>query len=347
MVSVASSTALSKSLQLVLSVIVLGLSSSLLSNRSSLSSASEALSDYNLSNNGTGFNLTNSWKTEAAAVSSSAFTLFSSGFNYFYPTTALTIFRGSGSFISSDSAVSPYNFVSVPADEFANSSPLSVSAVHTSYLTSLVGSETLSNAFWFVNMIVQIADFASDDCSSVSDLLDNYNLTGVSNSQSLSNYFNYFDNSSTSTVYDEIHETLALFNITDLGDFQITDLNGTSLQSDLLLSLNHDCQVKKASMALSILVWITHILSSGLLTSELVSFWNKFSSIKSKALKLKESEINKASENENEEDGEEETEEADNTEKNTSSHNVLLTFDHRWGVFDISLDAPGATDLEG
>ncbi|GAV30392.1 hypothetical protein PMKS-003903 [Pichia membranifaciens] len=346
MVSVATSTAITKSLQLVLSVLVLGLSSKLLSNRSSLSSASAALSDHNLSKNGIGFNLTNPWEIEAAAVSSSAFTLVSSGFNYFYPTTAMTLLKGSASSISSDSSVSPHNFVSLTADEFANSSPLSVSAVHTSYLTSLVSSETLSNAFWFVNMIVQIADFASDDCSSVSDILDNYNLTGVSNSQSLYNYFNYFDNSSTSTVYNEIYEALALFNITNLGDIQITDLNGTTLQSDLLLSLSHDCQVKKASMALSILVWVTHILSSGLLTSELVSFWNKFSNAKTKALKLKDSELSKTNENKNEEGGEEETEEADKLENKASSHNVFLTFDHGWGLFNIILDTPAANDLE-
>lgn len=99
-------------------------------------------------------------------------------------------------------------------------------------------------------------------------------------------------------------------------------------------------------MALSILVWVTHILSSGLLTSELVSFWNKFSNAKTKALKLKDSELSKTNENKNEEGGEEETEEADKLENKASSHNVFLTFDHGWGLFNIILDTPAANDLE-
>lgn len=349
MVSLASGTTLSKGLQLVLSVIVMGLGSKLLSSRSSLSSASDALSEYNLSNNGTAFDLTNSWKIEAAAVSSSAFTLVSSAFNYFYPTTALKLFKSSSSSISSDESVSQYNFISLSAHDFANSSPFSVSTIHTSYLASLVSSEALSNAFWFVNMIVQIADFAGNDCSSISDLLDTYNLTGISTSQSLSNYFNYFDNSSsTSTVYEEIAEALSLFNITDLGDFQISNLNGSVLQSELLLSLSHDCQIKKSSMALSILVWVTHIFSSGLLTSEIVSFLNKFFSIKLRASKLVESEHkgNEIENEENKENGDENAENSNILENESGSHKIFLTFNHRWGLFDISLDTPGKKDIE-
>lgn len=339
MVSLSSLVSSSRSLQIVLSVILIGLTSKLLSNRCSLASASELLSEYNSATNGTNLELSNSWKTEAATLSSALITFISCVINYYYPTTALYFLKNSAQ-ISADSTISDYNFITLSAEEFSKRGPLSVSALHTSILTTLTSSESVSNAFWFVNMIIQISDFASSDCDSISGLLDTYNLTGSSTTSSLSNYFNFnLGNSNTSNIYDEFYSALSSLNLTNLDDLSLTNLNTTILESELLLSLSSDCSVKKSTMALTILIWITHIISSGLLTSEIVSFCNKFSTTKSKVIKkleqVKQDEENKAEEEEN---GDEDLNTAvvgDKTVNSDANHNVLLTFSHRWGLFDI------------
>lgn len=352
-ISTATTTTTSKSLQIVLSIILIGLTSKILSDRSSLSSAADLLSDYNSSTNGTSLSLSNSWKIEASSLSSSTFTLASTVFNYFYPTTATSLFKSLKT--TCDSTISDYNFITLSVEDVANSSPLSISSFHTAYLTSLVSSETISNSFWFVNMIIQISDFASTDCYSIENLLDNYNLTGISTTESLLNYFNLFsnENDTVSNIYEEFYSALNNLNLTNIENLSLTSLNGSTLQSNLLLSLNQDCQIKKSSMALTILIWVSHLFSSGILTFEMVSFFNKFSQTKIEALKIiqlkkkDEEEKEKEKENENEEDenqiknsNEHEFTEDDEKDKkslgNKNNSEILLTFTHRWGLYDIS-----------
>lgn len=367
MITVSSTTTFGKVLQVILSVVLVGLTSKMLSNRSSISSVSDLLSDFNTSVNGTSLDLDNTWQIQAASLSSSLFTFVSTIFNYFYPTSVLSLFKNN-SHIGTNTAVSAHNYIKVSTDDFTNSNPFTISAIFTSYLTSLTSSETISNVFWFVNMIIQIVDNAANECDSVSDLLDVYNLTGTSTTESLLNYFNIFDNSSsgstTSEIYQSLYDTLTSLNITGIENIGITDLNGTDIQSELLLSLSGDCQMKKTSMALTIIMWITHIISSGVLTSEIFSFINKFQTTKTQALQITEQQKLKTTaavitKTEGNDDAtgsaEAETEQpqastptsTDSTETPSAQPEIVLTFTHRWGLFDIFLTNADSSPTAG
>lgn len=346
MVSSAAVTTSNKYLQLAIAVILIGLSAKNLSNRSSLGSTADALSAFNVANNGTSLDLDNSWKINAAAVSAATFSFISSLFNYIFPSVIFKYFMPKTDLMDFNIGYTTKKYIEIPFETLSHSF-FSVSKAHTSYVSSLLSSETISHAFWFVNMIVQVSDFASYKCGSVDSLLDTYNVTGISGTDITKKFFNIFDNSSSTTsIYNDLYQSLLNSNLTqisNLTDVSIGNLNGTQLQTNLLLALSQDCQIKKSSMAMTIIYWVSHVLSSGMLVSEMTSFYNKFLSIKISAENLShknETTTRQAEEQDAEEEATEEGEDnsVDENEKETNDsfrQKVYLVFDHHWGLFNV------------
>lgn len=328
-VTTASASVFSKYLQLTLAVVITGLSAKILSSRGNMSSTADVLSTFNTSNNGTSLDFDNSWKVSVATLSSSLFTLSSSAVNYFFPTVTLKYFNHDPTSVTLLSQFETYKYVRIPIEKFSAQTPLSVSAFHTSYLTSLVSSESVSNIFWIVNMIVSIGDYASYDCSSVDSLLNEYNVTGTSTTSSLINFFNIFDNSTSyQNVYSELYNTLLGSNLTDTTQISISNITSSSLQSNLLLAMSQDCQLKKTSMALTIIIWLTHIISTGVLSLEILNFINQYSTIRVKVQQEK-SNVDENLEN---------IEEVDKASPNMFN-SVFLVYTHRWGIFKILMNS--------
>lgn len=323
-------------LQLVLAVIILGLSIRTLLNSKSLNSVSKAFSNFIKNNHGTELSLSNNWKVNASSIASSAFTLLSSIINYFFPTVAINYFYPHNAITFEAYNQKTTKYLEVPTENFAKTSIFGLSKVATSYITSLLGSEGISNIFWFVNTIISVSNFAKTDCNSVSSLLKAYNVTGVSTTTSLINFFNIFDNSSTTTdMFEDIYTALSNANITfdDSAGITFSNLNGSNLQSNLLMKMSSDCNIKKASMSITIIMWILHIFSSGLVATELVQLYTKIRNLQVQVEKETNSddisEDNSALDTQNKHTAEE-----INKENSGLDSKIFLVFKHRWGLFN-------------
>lgn len=342
-----------KYFQVALAVVLLGLTSKTLSKRNFLNSLINDISTHNIANNGTGLAMDNSWRITAASLSASLFTFSSSCLNWALPSIKAALSKTSSQALEFANTSPTHKYLEIPLESFLTSSIFSVSTFHTTYMTSLLGSESLSNVFWFVNLIVQVSDFASGSCSSMSDLLNSYNVTGISDTTAFQNYFGVPNiTSQISTLGLDVIDGV-ISNYTEPS----ANVTAMQLQTTLLLNLCVDCQIKKASTGLTVILWVSHALSTGLLTNEVASFFQKFVSLRALATdmaEIKNAVVEKASidlrqhgsapEHVNNDARSVEFNDINDTvgtvDKDTTNNTlarVFLVFDHRWGLFDIEM----------
>ena len=406
-----------KYFQVALAVVLLGLTSKTLSKRNFLNSLINDISTHNIANNGTGLAMDNSWRITAASLSASLFTFSSSCLNWALPSIKAALSKTSSQALAFANTSPTHKYLEIPLEFFLTCSIFSVSTFHTTYMTSLLGSESLSNVFWFVNLIVQVSDFVSGSCSSMSDLLNSYNVTGISDKTAFENYFgvpnitsqiftlgldvidgvisNYTEPSANVSDFvsgscSSMSDLLNSYNVTGISDktafenyFGVPNITSQiftlgldvidgvisnytepsanvtamQLQTTLLLNLCVDCQIKKASTWLTVILWVSHALSTGLLTNEVASFYQKFVSLRALATdmaEIKNAVVEKASidlrqhesapEHVNNDARSVEFNDINDTvgtvDKDTTNNTlarVFLVFDHRWGLFDIEM----------
>ncbi|TID14979.1 hypothetical protein CANINC_004650 [Pichia inconspicua] len=348
MISIKTSTYTTHILQLVLAVIILGLSICTLLESKSLSSVSKAFSDFIIRSHGTELLLSDNRKVIASSIASSLFTLVTTIVNYFFPTVAIKYFHPHKALLFEYQQQKTINYLEIPNTRFVKASIFGLSKTITSYIISLFGSESISDIFWFVNTIISVGNFATTDCKSVPSLLETYNVTGVSTTTALMNFFNIFDNSShTSDIFEEIYSTLSKTNIT-LDNFEgitLSDLNGTRLQSDLILKMSSDCNIKKASMAMTIIIWIVHFLSSILVATEVFQFYTKMRSLK---IQLSKEETTTETINDSALQHNLDSIAEDNNEETPESEaKIFLVFDRRWGLFNPILKRVSESEMKG
>ncbi|KAG7695048.1 hypothetical protein KL949_002316 [Ogataea haglerorum] len=300
MVSLSSSSSAARYAQLILGVILLGLSAKIINDRGSLTSlADELMEIYNSNSSGTSSSLSKrdvskrslyidpSWKKSAVVISSACTSISSNSVNYVLPKmfTKKSTNSNTQSLLWKSSA---FRTLSTSATDFVSKTALGVSLKQAGYASSLFGSEVISQALWITNVIMQISQYGSQSCSSVEGLISSYNLTSDLSELILSNYYNEDEpNNSTSTdseLYDDIENLFFKSNSSDfsgslsslLDSYDSNNLTTLEKQSTLLLKLATNCQLKKSSMALSIIIFATYLFSSTFLASSAVSFVNQY-----------------------------------------------------------------------
>jgi hypothetical protein len=136
----------------------------------------------------------------------------------------------------------------------------------------LAGSEFPLLALWFSSFTYQTAEYGSWSCGSVENLLTQYNVTDDITTVELSEFLGYnftamADDSSHTTNNTDINKIIgSLFNITSNNKGLVfSNWNETSerYRQELLIDLSQDCQLKKASIGISSLGAILFFFSSG------------------------------------------------------------------------------------
>ncbi|KAG7847003.1 hypothetical protein KL941_002796 [Ogataea angusta] len=309
MVSLSSSSSTARYAQLILGVILLGLSGKIINDRNSLTSLADELMElYNSTSSETSFSLAKrdangpslyvdpSWKKSAVVLSSACTSISSNSLNYALPKiiTKKNTNSNTQALLWKSSA---FRTLSTSASDFVSKTAIGVSLKQAGYASSLFGSEVLSQALWVVNVIIQVSQFGSQSCSNVEGLISSYNLTSDLSDFILSNYYNEngSDNltSSDSELYDQIENLFSQSNSSNplgslsslLDSYNSNNLTTLEKQSALLLKLASNCQLKKSSMALSIITLATYLLTSTFLASSAVSFVNQYHKEKEQATK--------------------------------------------------------------
>lgn len=321
MVSFSTAPISSRTLQLIVAVVMLGLSSMIIKEKNKLSGQAEQLSNYNLFMNGTALDLDSNWKKSAAALAASAFSISSSSVNYMFPTIMSKLKNG---YLSGDLATGGSKYLELSMSEFVNTKPFQINAEHSKYINLLGGSETIAHSFWFTNLILQVGDYSNSQCTDVDSLLTNYNLTGSSISP-IASFFNVFSNSTEGQWADDIFQQLQKANITQFSDINLNDLNSTETEAQLLLSLSYNCQLKKASMGMTVVLWALYAVTTGLFATDAIGFYSQFKNLQAKMnAQQKDQEANIVA-NENEP--------------------VRLIFHHPWCLFKVDYH-PGTNHMQ-
>ncbi|KAG7894508.1 hypothetical protein KL905_002635 [Ogataea polymorpha] len=309
MVSLSSSSSTARYAQLILGVILLGLSGKIINDRSSLTSLADELAEiYNSTSSEASFSLAKrdfsepslyidpSWKKSAVVISSACTSISSNSLNYALP----KLFTKKNTNSNTQALLwksSVFRTLSTSASEFVSKTALGVSLKQAGYASSLFGSEAISQALWITSIIIQVSQYGSQSCSSVEGLISSYNLTSDLSEVILSNYYNEDEsNNSTSSdnqLYDEIESLFSQSNSSNLSgslsslldSYNSNNLTTLEKQSALLLQLASNCQLKKSSMALSIITFATYLFSSTFLASSAVSFVNQYRKQKEQAAK--------------------------------------------------------------
>lgn len=312
MVSFSTATVSSRTVQLVISVVMVGISSMIVKYKSEISNQTEKLSTYNLHMNGTSLTLDSNWKKSAAALGAGTFSLTSSSFNYMFPTIMRKIKYG---FMNDASGIANKGskYIELSMSEFLSSKPFQFNADHSNYFTLLASSETIGHTFWFTNMILQVSDYSHTQCTDVNSLLVNNNLT--STTSSLSNFFNILTNSTNNEWANSIYQELQDANLTQSLDINFNQVNTTEAQAQLLLSLGYDCQLKKASLGLTVVLWALYAVTTGLFTTDAIKFYSQFKNTQAKVnAQKKDTEL---------------------AVKSNDDESVLLMYHHPWCLFRI------------
>ncbi|KAH3668970.1 hypothetical protein OGAPHI_002725 [Ogataea philodendri] len=358
MVTLSSSSTTTRYIQLLFGIILLGLSGKIINDRSSLTSLVNDLQElYNSTDSSSSIskrdysepslNIDTTWKKSAIVLASACTSVGSNTANYAFPKlfTSRNTNQNTQAVLWKSSA---FRTLSKSASDFVGKSAVTVSKSQTSYLTSLLGSEVTSHALWIVNVIMQISEYGSQSCSNVEGLLTAYNLTSDLADSILSNYYNLPDSSNSTSLDSELEEeiqellsgansTLANETISELLDsYASNNITTSELQSTLLLKLANNCKLKKASMALSILVIVAYVASSAFLSASAVSFSNKYKKQKSQvAQKTQEKEAKK---NQPAPEGSQENEQETPKKEDEKEDLVHFVYHSDWLFPDVALE---------
>ncbi|ODV87304.1 hypothetical protein CANARDRAFT_26712 [[Candida] arabinofermentans NRRL YB-2248] len=309
MVSLSSSSKAGKYAQIALSTCLLGLSAKLITERGSLSSKVSELAEYYESSSldssstellmkrddssiATILNLDSSWKNSAVSIAASCVSLFGNSANYALPMlfTESATTELPGIFLSN-----PVNtrYLSAKASSLRQTSLATISKSQLTYFASLIASDGTSNIMWFVNMILFTSNYASTSCSDVENLLTSFNLTGDLSSYALSNFFNidssdYNDTSSTEYIIESLLSDNGSFTSSDLttllDSISSSNVTVSEFQSELLIALGNNCQLKKASVGLIVVIWLTYLVTTGVLTASGLSFYSSYKKLQTSGI---------------------------------------------------------------
>ncbi|KAK6204564.1 uncharacterized protein RJT21DRAFT_4003 [Scheffersomyces amazonensis] len=149
-----------------------------------------------------------------------------------------------------------------PSTTISSSNFLGLSKSQLAYLSTITSSEIGSIGIWFTSTIYQASMYGNWKCDDITSLLLNYNLTDSSFPNSiLSNYFGFIP------TYSGLQVSNSMNSITT------DNLTTIIAQTNLLLKLSNDCQMRKATLSISTIGLLTYVISSGFMVTAAYTFY--------------------------------------------------------------------------
>lgn len=262
MISLNSSTGFVRVLQVLLSIISIGINSKSILTNESISAITDSITSSNSINSTDTLSFNSSSTPELISLVSSSLTTVSHTYYSGIAPNLLSI--GQSGLFSSPKLITGF------------ASSLS-SIGQLTYTTGLSSSELSQLALWFTSFSYQLSEYGSWDCSSSIDLYDQYNITNSIDLIQLNdwngvNYTDYLINTNDSNQLLNQLRNLTYYNY----NISLINYNQTNeiLNNDLLLSLSNDCNLKKASIAINLLGLLSFFISSGSVLTSAINLFN-------------------------------------------------------------------------